>query len=68
MEFSKEKILERVAIPFSRRSSNPGIKPRFPIMQAGSLPSEPLSISLGTFLGWEDPLEKAMATHSSILA
>ena len=23
---------------------------------------------LGLFLGWEDPLEKEMATHSSILA
>ena len=23
---------------------------------------------LGWFLGWEDPLEKGMATHSSILA
>ena len=23
---------------------------------------------LGQFLGWEDPLEKEMATHSSILA
>ena len=22
----------------------------------------------GVFLGWEDPLEKEMATHSSILA
>ena len=23
---------------------------------------------LGTFLGWEEPLEEGMATHSSILA
>ena len=63
-----DRIPEQVAFLFSRGSSNPGIKPRFPTLQAGSLPSEPLSISLGTFLGWDDPLEKAMATHSSILA
>ena len=24
--------------------------------------------NLGSLLGWEDPLEKGMATHSSILA
>ena len=24
--------------------------------------------TLGQFLGWEDPLEKGQATHSSILA
>ena len=36
------RILEWVAISFSRRSSNPGIKPRFPALQADALPSEPL--------------------------
>ena len=34
-------ILEWVAVPFSRGSSNPGIKPRSPTLQADSLPTEP---------------------------
>ena len=39
MEFSK--ILGWVAFPFSRGSSNPGIEPRSPALQADSLPDEP---------------------------
>ena len=35
------RILEWVAVPFSRGSSNPGIKPRSPALQADSLPAEP---------------------------
>ena len=35
------RILEWVAIPFSRGSSQPGIKPKSPTLQADSLPSEP---------------------------
>ena len=35
-------ILEWVAMPSSRGSSNPGIEPRFPALQADSLLSEPL--------------------------
>ena len=34
------RILEWVAFPFSRVSSNPGIKPGSPALQAASLPSE----------------------------
>ena len=34
------RILEWVAIPFSRGFSNPGIKPRSPTLKADSLPSE----------------------------
>ena len=34
------RILEWVAFPFSRGSSNPGIKPRSPTLQADSLPTE----------------------------
>ena len=34
------RILEWVAIPFSRDLPNPGIKPRSPILQADSLPAE----------------------------
>ena len=40
------KILEWVAIPFSRGSSAPRDKPRFPSLQADSLPSEPLAKTL----------------------
>ena len=35
------RILEWVAVPFSRGSSNPGIKSRSPTLQADSLPAEP---------------------------
>ena len=35
------RILEWVAMPSSRGSSNPGIKTRSPALQADSLPSEP---------------------------
>ena len=35
------RILEWVTIPFSRDLPNPGIEPRFFILQADSLPSEP---------------------------
>ena len=34
-------ILEWGAFPFSRGSSQPGIKPRSPALQADSLPAEP---------------------------
>ena len=37
----KARILEWVDFPFSRRSSRPGIKPRFRALQMDSLPSEP---------------------------
>ena len=33
-------IVSKLAVPFSRGSSNPGIKPRFPTLQADSLPAE----------------------------
>ena len=35
------RILEWVAVPFSRGSSHPGIESRPPVLQVGSLPSEP---------------------------
>ena len=35
------RILEWAAFLFSRGSSHPGIKPRFPALQADSLPAEP---------------------------
>ena len=41
MGFFQVRILEWVAMPSSRDLPNPGIKPRSPTLQAGSLPSEP---------------------------
>ena len=48
------RILEWVAMPSCRGSSNPGIEPRSPALKAYILPSKPLG-SPG-ILGWEDPL------------
>ena len=35
------RVLEWVALPFSRDLPNPGIEPKSPTLQADSLPSEP---------------------------
>ena len=40
------RIMEWVALPFSRDLPNPGIKPRSPTLQADSLPAEPQVDSL----------------------
>ena len=60
-------------MPFSSPGDlpDPGIKPRSPPLQADSLSSEPSEFTAMAWvqsLGQEDPLEKVMATHSSILA
>ena len=50
------RILEWVAIPFSRESSHSGIKPGSPTLQADSLPSEPkgrLSICISDFSAYK---------------
>ena len=58
------RILEWVAYPFSRGSSQPGVEPRSPALQADSLPAEPpwkpkntgvgnLSLLQRIFLTWE---------------
>ena len=41
-EILQARILEWVAISFSRGSSGPGIEPRSPALQADALPTEPL--------------------------
>ena len=52
------RVLEWVAFPFSRGSSNPGTEPRSPLLQADSLPAEsqgkPKNAGVGSlsFLQW----------------
>ena len=43
------RILEWVAIPFSRGSSKPGIEPRSPTLQVDSLPAERMPVTLEKF-------------------
>ena len=67
------RILEWVAIPFSRELPDQGIKPRSPAMRADSLPSEPpgkcfeLAVSnIGwRLLNWNDILCKGSALSKS---
>ena len=40
MEFSRQEYWSGLSIPFSRDLPHPGIKPRYPALQADSLPSE----------------------------
>ena len=59
------RVLEWVAISFSRATSRPRDRTQIPpALQADSLLSEPPRVQS---LGREDPLEKEMATHSSTL-
>ena len=44
------RILDWVAIPFSRGLPEPGIEPGFPVLQADSLPSEPPGNVHGTII------------------
>ena len=46
----QSRILEWVAVPFSRDLPNPEIKPRSPTLQADSLPAEPPGRTLGISL------------------
>ena len=71
------RILEWVAFPFSRGSSQPSDQIQvFPVSSTGkesACNAETPVQFLGQetwvqSLGWEDPLEKGKATHSSILA
>ena len=67
------RILQWVATSSSRGSPQPRDKRWCPASQADSLPSESpgMPTMRKTWVwspGWEDPLEKEMATHSSTLA
>jgi len=41
MEFSRQEYWSGLPFPHPGDLPNPGIKPRFPVLQADSLPSEP---------------------------
>ena len=50
MRILQVRILEWVAMPSSRDLPNPGIGPRSPTLQAGSLPAEPQGKPLRTVM------------------
>ena len=57
------RILEWVAVPFSRGSSQPRIKPRSPALQAGSLPAEPPGKPQNTGVGSLPLLQQIFPTQ-----
>ena len=57
------RILEWVAIPFSRGSSRPRIEPRSPALQADSLPSEPPGKPGDNAPKWVAELGKVLPLH-----
>ena len=61
------RVLEWIAISFSRGSSNPGIETGASALEADTLPSEPPGKSSIMYV-YTVSAEKAMATHSSTLA
>ena len=75
MEFSRPEYWSGRPFPSPGDFPNPGIEPRSSALQADFFTSWETVKHLPTMqktqvrsLGWEDPLEKGMATHSSILA
>ena len=61
------RILEWVAIPFSRGSSKPGIEPRSPALQTDSLPGEPPGKPKNTGVGSMSLLQQIFLTQESKL-
>ena len=59
------RILEWVAIPFSRDLPGPGIKPRSPALQADSLPAEPPGKPKDTRVGSLSLLQGIFPTQES---
>ena len=57
------RILERVAFPFSRGSSQPRIEPRSSAMQADSLPAEPQGKLRNTGVGNLSLLQQVFLTQ-----
>ena len=56
-------ILEWVAFPFSRGSSQPGMEPRSPTLQADSLPAEPQGKPKNTGVGSLSFLQRIFSTQ-----
>ena len=59
------RILEWVAVPFSRGLPNPGIEPRCPTLQADSLPAEPKGKPKNTGVGSLSLLQGMFPTQES---
>ena len=59
------RILEWVAFPFSKGSSQPGIEPRSPTLQADSLPAEPQGKTKYTGVGKLPFLQQIFPTQES---
>ena len=70
MGFSRQKYWSGLPFPSPGDLPNPGIEPGSPALQADALSSEPpgKQETWVQSLDREDPLEKGMATQSSILA
>ena len=71
MGFPKQECESRLPFPPPEDLSDPGIKSAFPALQLVAQMVKRLPAIRETWvrsLGWEDPLEKEMATHSSIHA
>ena len=68
MGFSRQEHWSWLPFPSPGDLPSPGIEPRSPTLQADALPAEPQGKTQIQSLGQEDPLEKEMATHFSILA
>ena len=77
MGFSRQEYWSGLPFPSPEDLPDQGIKPRFPALQAEfyhlrvaqtakNLPA--VQETQVQSLGWKGPLEKSMATHSSILA
>ena len=74
MGFFSQECWSRLSLLPSGDLPDPGIKSASPVLQADSLPSQTvknlpaMQETQVCSLGWEDPLEMEMTTHSSILA
>ena len=58
------RILEWVAFPYSRGSSNPGIELKSTTLQVDSLPAEPQGKPVNTGVGWRSLLQKTFLTQN----
>ena len=64
-EILQARILEWVTFPSPGNLPNPGIKPRFPVLQADSLPAEPQGEPKNTGVGSLSLLQQIFLTQES---